>query len=49
MKFEKALELAKGGLKVYKEKYPDLTEQIDFQETIIKSLEMSVQKEKEDG
>lgn len=39
MTYKKALEFAKGGLQTYYEKYPELTEQIEFQEAIIDALE----------
>jgi len=39
MTYKKALEFAKGGLQTYYEKYPELTEQIEFQESIIEALE----------
>lgn len=47
MPYEKALEFAKGGLQTYYEKYPELTEQIEFQEAIIDALEKVIELQKQ--
>lgn len=44
MKYEEALEYAKGGLEVYLRAYPELTTQIEFQKLSIEALEKQTPK-----
>lgn len=44
MTYEQTLQAAERGLVVYQEKYPELTEQIEYQKTIIDALKKQIPK-----